>query len=250
MKRYNLLELVQEVSRRIGDKERFGLDEDLRVADVANICIATLEGLCTRHQWEFLKDRLLVPATVTDKVVVTLPSIAVRVNRVRYKVNTAMTELCYLLPEDFLNLTNNQVDNTEAVTVAGGGQVYVKTNAAPKYYTSFDEKTVVFDAYDGAVSAGIVAANVLLWADIELDTSDARVAGMPNDEWVPDIPARLNSVWLWESIAACYNDVVGQGSPSADREARRQYVMAIENEPVTQRDENKRRVTFGRRYSY
>lgn len=250
MRRYTLLELVQEVSRHIGDKERFGLDEDLRVNDIANICISTLEGLCTRHQWEFLRDRLLVPTTVTNKVVVTLPVTAVRVNKVKYKIGTTLTDMCYILPEDFLMMTATQADNTEAVAVAGGGQVYVKTNAAPRYYTSFDEKSIVFDAYDGAVSGGIVAASVLVWADVELDTAGAREAGLPKESWVPDIPVRLFSLWLWESVAACYNDVVGQESASANREARRQYVMAIDNEPVTQRDEDNRRINHGRRYSY
>lgn len=250
MKRYTLLELVQEVSRHIGDKERFGLDEDLRVNDIANLCISTLEGICTRRPWEFLKDRLVVPTTVTNKTIVTLPATVTRVNGVKYKVGTEFKELCYLLPEDFMRMTNNNVVNTEAVVVAGGGTVYVKTNTAPRYYTSFDEKAVVLDAYDGAVSAGVVASNVLLWCDIQLDTSGARVSGLLVNDWLPDIPARLNSLWLWECVENCSTTIVGADNPRASREARRHYVMALENEPVTQRDEDNRGINYGRRYGH
>lgn len=251
MKRYTLLELVQEVCRRIGDKERFGLDEDLRVGDIANICIATIEGICTRHQWEFLRDRMLVPTAVTAKVTVTLPTNVVRVSEVKYRINTSQAEVCYLLPEQFLRLVDTSADYTEPVAVPGGGVVYVKNTGEPRYYTSFDEKSITFDAYNTTSDpSGIQASKVLLRADIELDTTGARLAGLPVDSWQPDIPTRLNSVWLWEAVAACYSDIVGQDNSKAEREARRQYVMAIENEPVTQRDESKRRVTFGRRYSY
>lgn len=250
MRKYTLLELVQEVSREIGDKERIGLDEDLRVNDIANICINVLEGICTRRQWEFLRDRIVVPTATPSKTGVTTPDTVVRVNGVKYKVGTQYKELCYLLPEDFLRMTDNNVNNTEPVVVAGGGTIYVANNKAPSYYTSFNEEELVFDSYDSTVSAGIVAANVQIWADIQLDTAGAREAGLPVESWTPDIPARLNSLWLWECIEKCYSSIVRVDNQQATREARRQYVKALDNEPKTQRDESNRSVNLGRQYGH
>lgn len=251
MKRSTLLELVQAVSRHIGDKERFGLDEDLRVQDVAHLCVTTLEGLCSRRTWEFLRDRVLVCSEVTDKVSVQLPLNLAKVNQAKYVVNGSQTELCYQLPEVFLAHVGTASDFTEEVALPGGGTIHVQNNQPPRYYTSFDEKSITLDSYDNVVDvSGIQATKVILRAEIELDTSGALLAGLPVDTWTPDIPTRMFTLWFWECVVNCSATIIGVEDPTAKREARRQYVKMLDLEPKTQRDESNRAVNYGRRYNY
>jgi hypothetical protein len=190
-------------------------------------------------------------ASETSNVTVQLPASVTRVNQVKYLVNTTQTDICYLLPEKFLAQVNTSSDFTEAVVVPGGATIYVKNNSAPRYYTSFDEETITFDSYDSAVDAGGVVANkVVLRAEIELDTASAYEGGLPLETWIPDIPTRMFTLWLWECVVNCYSSIVRQDNQAATREARRQYVKLLELEPKTQRDEDHRSVNSGRRYNY
>lgn len=251
MRRSTLLEMVQDVSRQIGDKERKGLDEDLRVQDIANLCISTLESICSRRTWEFQRDRLVLPATVTDKVTIAIPEAVSRLERVSYQILSRSTELCYLLPEKFLEQVSLQGPSTEAVAVPGGATIWVRNNSEPRYYTSFDETTVTLDAYNSETDpTGIQPSKVRILAEVQLDTAGARLAGLPVDSWVPDIPTRMFPLWFWESVQNCYATIVDGADELSSREARRQYVKMLENEPKTQRDDDYRRSNRGRNYSY
>lgn len=250
MKRYTLLELVQEVSRAIGDKERHGLDEDLRVHDVANICIATLESMCSRRDWEFLKDRVVIGSTVTNRTTVALPTTVARIQQVSYRVGTTLTNITYLDPAQFLTLVNEGA-NMEQVTAPGGASIYVGNKQPPKYYTQFDERSITLDSYDSNTEVtGLVSANLVMRAEVYLDTTGAREVGLPVADWEPNIPTQLFALWLQESIVACSSQIVGAVDQAAVRDARRIYTQLLQLEPVTGRDDVNRRINYGRRYRH
>lgn len=102
-------------------------------------------------------------------------------------------------PKDFIEILNSRntitkddsgvetstlADNTEIVLSFEGIKLYVKNNAQPTYYTSFDGKNLVFDSYDKVNESTLQNSNSSAYVS---RTNDFLV----NDTFVPDLPDNL-----------------------------------------------------------
>src|SRR3546814_4993160 len=68
----------------------------------------------------------------------------------------------------------------------------IRTDAAPTYFTSFDDKTLIFDSYDSAVDSTLQKSKVQVYAY----TIPAWVHA---DDAIPDLPEMAFSVLVEEA---------------------------------------------------
>ena len=257
MRRYTLLEVVQEVGRSIGSDEITTLGESVEVEDIESIVIQVLEDIVNRREWTWRQNQVRrgTPVGGTEVTSLELPDDCDTLQVLRYRNSTNATtnrsyeEVKYIYPEDFLELCEQQAagnPGTDTVLI-GGAEIFVRNNKPPQFYTSFKQGVVMMDSYDSAVDpTGVTTANSLLTCVVGIDTSGA--SGNPN--YVPDMPTRFFPMWLQESQAVASQQLRQMANDRAERESRRTYVRLLDLDRVSVEAARDREVNYGRKRNY
>lgn len=134
-----------------------------------------------------------------------------------------MTTLQPLCLEDFLgqmHMIDTTDDNIETFdhTIGTSTITFVYYNdIAPKYYTTFDDYTVVFDAYNAEVDATLQKSKTLCFGK-------KNVTWEMTDTFVPDLDDKQFPLLLNEAKSLAFAETKQVQHPLADRNARRGWV--------------------------
>lgn len=250
MAKKTILQIVQTVGQRIGSDEIDSLDETIESADIVGVLIGVYEEVISRKPWEFLRGhpRQLDAIELTSNQLNTLvlPDDVTRVECVRYRSdnesNEGYKELRYLSACDFVTKVqarNPLNDNMTTIVNNDGVRLFIETNRAPIYWTSFDEENITFDAYDLARGIGNLAADSVIIADIipAVDFTDP-LAVLP-------VPQRMETLIINDAISTAAVALRQTTDPKAEQVARRQHAALRELEPRTNKDIKERH--YGRR---
>lgn len=102
--------------------------------------------------------------------------------------------IVYKRPEDFIDLVmsrNTDDPNVDVVIDYHGTPLFILTNEAPTYYTSFDDKYLVFDSYDSAVDDTMVSSKTQVFGF-------KAPSFTMEDSFVPDMPSKAFSLLVNE----------------------------------------------------
>jgi hypothetical protein len=248
MAKKTILELVQKIGHAISSDEIDTLGESQEAFDIIEVLKQTYDEVLDRRTWEFMKDRVLqLDARLAGDNILTnlkIPDSVLKIQCLRYlDDNDKYRDLTYMSPCDFVTkLHNNNPADVDVTTVISpdGVPLYVKTNKAPQYWTSFDEANVTMDSYEGDKTAGVIAGSSAIIATIKPVATWEATALLP-------IPERMETLILNEAIASANYRLRQTADPRSERIARRQGVSLRENEPKTNRDQKERH--YGRRTS-
>lgn len=237
MAKHTLLRMTQFILSSMDSDEVETITETIESQQVVDIIEETYEEILDRRTWEFTKHR---PRQLDDGVSypvtqVDVPSDVVKVEEVRYKNfdNGNFEVIEYLSPQNFLIETKNRdtsQSNIESVTLNDGVTTGVFNDRAPKYYTSFDEDTIVFDAYDVGNEAAITGANSAILATIKPTFTQS-------DAFIATLPERMFTLFLHESKSTCWLQLKQEGNPKSEQIARRQYTKLKNLEARVEKDE-------------
>ena len=187
-----LLELVQdmltatdsEAVSSVGDTEEAGM--------CVNIANRAFEYMTHKIKWRHFKQLgSLTSATNLNEMTVPSGTISIDPEFVYYDGEIIM----YMEPEVFLAITITRLTSESNITTSNGVKVYSDRN--PSYFTSFDDETLVFDAYP---AGGLVtnAASVIVWiTPTSRLTADAEVFDLPSQAF-PALCAKCLSLALNE----------------------------------------------------
>lgn len=246
-----LLQVVQYVGTKINSDEISSIDETIEAQDITTLCLEVLQDILNRPSgaWEFLRDRPMTLETGTTTLSLAIPENVRKIQNVRYRIieageQTGWRTLKYIYPDEYLcRLQSNKPTDPDTTTVLVNGiEVYPRTNRPPRYWTSFNESEIFLDSYDSEQNpTGLNPADSAIIATIYMDFSGSTVG-----TWVAPIPELLFDVWMHEAAAEASVAFRQADDQRAERIARRSYVQALKNEPVTHRDEGSREVNYGR----
>jgi len=124
----------------------------------------------------------------------------------------------YLDPMDFvekLNQRDSSNDDITAVVDDSGITLLVLTNAAPTYYTSFDNDGIVFDSYDSGVDSTLQSSKVQSYGFREPTFTIS-------DSFIPDLPSKAFPYLLSESKSVAFNVLKQAANPKEEQRAGRQ----------------------------
>lgn len=228
---YTLLEMVQRVARKLNSDEVSELDETIESSDIAHEVLDTFEDLMHNTEWEFLKHQ---PRKLAEKlngqsvVSLRLPSDVVHIESLMYECQTDATsdrifrEIKYLSPAEFQQMTLGRKLDTNCVEVTVGEfRIRVFNDTPPSYFTSFDEKEIVFDSYNAAIdTTGVVATKTAAIAKVVL-------LGTYSETWSPSVPEFIYNLWYHEAVARCSSCIRGVEDGRSERMARRAMVTAL-----------------------
>ncbi len=243
MAKRNILQLVQQLGEGIGSDEIDTLNETIEASDIASILEQTYHEVLNRKTWEFMKGHIRqLEASPAGDNVLTIPVDVIKIEKITYRDATGFfVDVTYLSAEDFMMIVqarNTANANTIAIVNAAGVSINVRTDATPLYWTSFDEATVTFDAYDSDIAAENLATDSVIISDV------MPVTDFTDPAEVLNIPERMETLVFNEALSTCNYRIRQTADPRTDRIARRQGISLRRNEVITKTDIKE--ATYGR----
>jgi len=130
------------------------------------------------------------------------------------------TDVCYMYPKDFMDMVNHRRPgdaNVGSSTDPSGVVINVLTNQAPRYYTLFDDRHVVFDSYNESVEATLHQSKTQAYGQM---TNRLTIA----DETLITLPAELVPLLVNEARAMYFDVHAGGATQRVERRASRSRV--------------------------
>ena len=233
MAKMTILDMVQDIMNDIDGEFVNSIDDTEEAMQVAQIIRSTYNAMMSNRNWAHTRHPLqLTPTTnLAQPTHVVVPDKVKELYFVNYDISTAEAanssyqEMKYKEPDTFLRLTNeyNTSEGTVTqVTDDSGITIQVLNNTAPSFYTSFDDRTLVFNAYDSEVESNITSNRMQAMAYMmpDLIIEDNSIPDLPDDAFALLVESvKSKASWKLRQVA----------DPAAQAEAKRQVKWLARN---------------------
>ncbi len=224
MPKMTLLAIVQDILNDIDGDEVNNISDTVEAQQIAQVVKTTFFNIIENgRSWPHLEQLFVLEAgTVAKPVYMKLPEDVQEVKWVKYnkkQVGDAydrMAEVQYKTPEEFMAILDarvNDVAEISQITDDSGVILNIRNDAAPTYYTSFDDEYLVFDSYDSAIDATNLVSSKSQCFGRRVPTFTI------SDTFVPDLPGNMFSYLLAESKATCFLNFKQSQNPKAEQVA-------------------------------
>lgn len=222
----SLLEMVQSVLNDIDGEPVNSISDTVESEQIAQIIKDSYLALISNRNWPHTRrtttlnssgdntkpTHMGVPEDVKELEIINYNKKKLDDPKNRYE------QVEYLYPDRFLDYVNSRDSENEHVDVIedfGGVLLNIVTNAAPTFYTSFDDQFLVFDSYDKTIETTLQASR-----------SQAVVVEQPTfslvDTFVPKLPTEAFSALLEESKSAASLKLRQTADHKAEQRAQQQ----------------------------
>lgn len=114
----------------------------------------------------------------------------------------------------------NFVGSFQLVTEANQGiTIYYRNDRAPLYFTSFDDRTLLFDSYDGSVDSTLQSAKSIVYGE-------KTQSFLMEDTFIPNINEKQFSLLLNEAKQQAFIEAKQSSNPLATQRAHKGWVRA------------------------
>jgi len=213
MSRKTLLDMTQNILNAMDSDEVDSIGDTVESLQVAEVIRETYEyitvGLDIPGRAGIIK--LDSSGDVDLPNHMTVPSDVERVEWIRY--NGEPIE--YKDPLAFVIHVSGRGAGTEITTIAN---LAIYNDRDPTCYTSFDDDTIVFDAYNLETESTLQQSKTLCWGQRSL-------AFLMEDTFVPLLPLDMFPRLLAEAKAACFVNFKQVSNSNEERRARNQKVV-------------------------
>ena len=203
-----LLEITQDILSDMDSDEVNSISDTQESLQVAQIVKSTYYNIVDGKDFPFLYElfQLSTSGTVARPTHMSLPDTVIDLKWIKYdnkkngETKNKLEKVTYKHPEDFLAITdvrNNDETYVQDVTDASGVSIHVYNERAPKYFTSFDDETLVFDAFDSGKETNLTNSSTQAYGKIS-------VAFSLTDAFTPDLPVQMFTYLLSEAKSTCF----------------------------------------------
>lgn len=226
MAKMTLLELVQDIMNDIDADFVNSIDDTTESQQVAQIVKSTFFALMHRRNWRSNKQLLQLVASGDDALPthMYLPENLSELTLINYdckregQTRKFYKNIKFIYPDEFLrrqNGLNDEADNVDVIQDPTGVELIIRNDVPPTYWTSFDDKAIVFDSYEKGV-------------EDTLQTHKVQAFGYVTPQWVhedsaiPDIPEEDFTLLLEEAKSRASMKIRQVADQKAEQEAQRQ----------------------------
>lgn len=224
--KYTLLELTQAVLSSMDSDEINSITDTVESQQVVEVIKTVYDDIVTRGDLQTHKTffNLAASTDATKPIMMTKPTTIDRIEWVRYNVTEDNAEppvwadLHYLSPQEFVELMhgyNQDETNVDTFTHSFNGfaiQFVYRNDTAPYYYTTYDDDTIFFDAYDNTVDTTLQASKTLGYG------SKANTFTR-SDTWTPELQPNQFALLLNESKSLAWAELKQTIHAKAERTA-------------------------------
>ena len=225
MAKRTLLEITQEILNDLDSDEVNSIDDTVEAAQVASIVRATYNEMLSNRNWPHLKkiakltalgttypNYFQIPDRVKELVSIKYNVIKTGETRVQYR------DITWKYPDEFLQLVyarNSDNSNIDQIQDFSGVVLLVQNDKAPEYWTTFDDKYIVCDAYDSAIDDALKEAKsqAILYQEPVWVHTDAAY---------PDLPEEAFSALIEEAKSTAFIVLKQMANQKAEQKAGRQ----------------------------
>lgn len=229
--KYTLLDLTQTVLSSMDSDEVNSIDDTIESQQVAKVIKTVYFDLVNRANVpeQFNVFQLEAYGDSSKPTLMTIPNTFQSIKNLKYNVATIddtllrMEDMVALPLADFLTMMYNQ--NTDENNVSSFSHVVgtstitfiYRDDTAPKYYTTFDDYTVVFDSYDADVDSTLQKSKTLAYGK-------KNIPWTMTDTFTPDLDDSQFPILINEAKSLAFQEAKQTPHPLAERNARRGWV--------------------------
>jgi hypothetical protein len=224
MAKMTLLEVVQEILSDMNSDNVNSINDTIEAQQVAQIAKRTYFNMVNErilpHTASFFNLTALVnPAKPTH---VRIEDDVIRVESIKYDCRKNETDpvdprqMRYLTPEEFADMCMARNPSAPNITtVLDTIPLFIVNDAAPSYWTSFDDKTIVFDSYNSEIESTIQSSKCYAYGEKEPTWTT-------EDSFVPNIPAKMFPYFVSETKSMCFYTIKEAPHQKVEQHANRQ----------------------------
>lgn len=225
MKR-SLLDMVQDILSDMTSDEVNSIGDTAESLQVANLIKTTYFSMMSSRNWAHLRKTIQLEShgTLDRPTHMRLPEGTKELCFINYnqqlkdETRRRYTSMIYQDPDTFLRRINGMNSDSDTVIIVEdltGVELLIGNGAHPQYFTSFDDKNVVFDSYLAENTSTMQASRVQAMAYVTPDW-------IMEDSFIPDLPAEAFSALLAEAKSRSFLRIGQQADAKAEQEASRQ----------------------------
>jgi hypothetical protein len=218
--------MVQDILSDMDSDEVNSINDTTEAQQVAQILQTTYYEIIDGKEWPHL-DTLVQLEASGDSALPThmrMPENLQYIEWVKYnkKLSTDTKDkyinIEYLTPKEFMDYTTQRTSsasNIDSITDSSSVVLFIRNDIAPTYWTSFNDKYLVFDSYDSTVDTTLQASKTQA-------TGRRDATFTISDTFTPDLPAKAFSYYLSEAKSVCFNALKQTANPKEEQRATRQ----------------------------
>lgn len=221
MSKPTLLDITQDILNDISGDEVNSIDDTVESVQVAAIVRSTFMDMMTTRSWPHTRKLLQLTASGSTSLPVYMTFddnlkelIMVSYDKSRSLSVVQMDEIKYLNPEDFLRISQKRNSNSSLITVVTDPTSNISFNIdnsnPPTYFTSFDDKTLIFDSWDSAIENTLQTDRVQAYAYVMPDW-------VHTDAGIPDLPIEAFTQLTEEAKSRCALKLRQQADQKAEQ---------------------------------
>lgn len=220
MAKLTLLQMTQKILTAMDSDYVDDISDTEESLQVVDIIEDTYYELMSQRDWNHLKNPVVLEAPTapaTDKTTLKIPETVAEIKDVRYDCREEAGDpvnykvVTYKHPDEFTDMMfrlTSTDSNVESLTVIGSTTpLLVENDRAPRFWTSFDDEHIVFDAYDSSLESQIDPSKSIVYA-VTIPVFDSGT-----NSYTPDCPITMFPTLLAESKRACFIYLKQQDSP-------------------------------------
>lgn len=230
--RYTLLELTQRILESMDSDEVNTISdstESLAVANIIKECYFDIIGKMDLPEEEQIF-QLTASGDNLKPTLMTLPEAVLDLKTAKYNISDDVVDPLYadlyFVPLDefirrnfSLSTDMDEVGTMEVGTDRGDFLFKFMNDRHPSYYTSIDDTTLLFDAYDSEVETTLTSNRTLCWGQV-IPTWEME------DSFTPDLDPRQFQFLLQASKAQAFVELKQVENPKAEKKERKNEILA------------------------
>ncbi len=208
------LDYVQDILSALDSDEINSVDDTVESAQVLRILKRTYDSIVSRADLNehYTMFQLEASGTSTKPVLMTRPTDVSSILWIKYNVETAddtndnFREITFLPLDTFLNMTHRltesdtQVDTFTQTIDTSSIKFFYENDRAPRHYTTYDDHTIIFDAYDSAIEATLQKAKTQCYGKKDQSFTST-------DAFVPFLDVEFGTLLLNEALVVAFAEL-------------------------------------------
>ena len=230
----SLLDMTQNILSALDSDEVSSIDETVEAVQVAELVKESYFDLMAQRDWPFLRQLYALEGLgdLNNPTKMRMPENSNKVFWIKYN----KSDVEWKSPEEFTYIIDNRVALANVVDSNG-----FIINRDPLYWTSYDDKFVVFDAVDKAVENTLVGSKTKVYGTVAPTWQHV-------DTFIPNLPDKFFPTLLAEAKSQAFANLKQQINAREENKAKKGKIT-MRNE--SWRNENgeakyNRKVNYGR----
>ena len=228
--RYTLLELTQDILSSMDSDEINSINDSVESLQVVKILKTVYDDIISRgdltsNRFPF---NLTASGDTAKPVLMTKPDNIDKVLWVKYNciksgdtdpVWNEIRPLSVVDYFDYIHQYNPTETNVDTMTIVSNGFVFTfnyRNDTAPRYYCSFDDNNIIFDAYDSAVDNTLQSVKTLCYGSLKTDWQET-------DTFIPNLQPQQFALLLNEAKSLAWAELKQTAHQKAEQSARRNW---------------------------